>query len=273
MSNGPNPNVLVDTSILSDAWEILKRKAGLIIAYSIVTTVISYVFSLLWQTILPIEPDIPPDFQPESLAEVFALMGPMMGWNLLINLFNQVIYSALMAGLIIFCIKEIRTRDASFSDFFEGFNFFLPAFAVVFMTSLASFIGILACCIGVFFTTALCMFALPLVVDRNRGPWEAITESWRVLGSQWGQSGLFYFLAFLISISGILICCIGVIWTAPFVSIASAVLYTKFYDSPAVEGAYGPYVRETRIGSMPTPPTQQGEEQPRPPMDDPLSKE
>ena len=264
MSNGPNTSVKVDTSYLSEGWEILKRRAWVFIGYSLITGVIGYALNILWALVLPTQATV----QPESMDEILDQIGPQMGMGIVTSLINQIIFSAFMAGLIIFCVREIRTRDARFSDIFEGFNFLLPAFAVVFITSLATFVGLLACLVGALFTTALCMFALPLVVDRNRGPMGAISESWRTLGPQWGSAGLFYFLAFLISISGLLICCIGVMWTAPFTSIAAAVLYTRFYDTAEVEQSVSPYPRPGRSGYA-APPAPQQEETLRPPTDEP----
>lgn len=68
---------------------------------------------------------------------------------------------------------------------------------------------------------SVCWFyALPLVVDRQIGFWEAMTLSKRKVSQHWWQVFGLTLVAGLIGAAGIILCCVGVIFTAP-IAIAS----------------------------------------------------
>jgi len=85
----------------------------------------------------------------------------------------------LMGGYlwIIFNKMKNPSYKPEVGDVGKGFEQFVQLLLVGIVGGLIASLGTIACVIGVFFTSALVILAIPLVVERKLGFWEAITES------------------------------------------------------------------------------------------------
>lgn len=85
----------------------------------------------------------------------------------------------LMGGYlwIIFNKMKNPSYTPQVGDVAKGFENFVQLLLVGIVGGLIASLGTIACVIGVFFTSALVVLALPLVVERNMAFWPAITES------------------------------------------------------------------------------------------------
>ncbi|MFW5867011.1 MAG: hypothetical protein ACOCX2_04295 [Armatimonadota bacterium] len=85
----------------------------------------------------------------------------------------------LMGGYLWIVFKKMK--DPAYKpapgDIGKGFENFVQLFLVGIVAGLIASLGAIACIIGVFFTSALVVLALPLVVERKMNFWSAITES------------------------------------------------------------------------------------------------
>ncbi|MBD1849863.1 DUF975 family protein [Leptolyngbya sp. FACHB-711] len=68
-------------------------------------------------------------------------------------------------------------------------------------------------------------FAIPLVVERRLGFWEAIETSRKVITKQWFSFLGFASLLFLVNVAGVLLCGIGLLVTAPLTICATVAAY------------------------------------------------
>ena len=57
--------------------------------------------------------------------------------------------------------------------------------------------------------------------------WDAMETSRKIISKQWGIFALFYFLVSIISVSGVLIFGIGILYTLP---LGACILYASFED-------------------------------------------
>ena len=89
------------------------------------------------------------------------------------------LWGPLMGGYlwVIFSKMKNPSYTPEVGDVGKGFENFVNLFLVAIVGGIIASLGILACGIGVIFTSALVVLALPLVVEGRMSFWPAITES------------------------------------------------------------------------------------------------
>ena len=172
------------------------------------------------------------------------------GFLAVIGLVAMLVLSGpLKAGLYWPYLLRLRGQPAEIRDFFEGFrrgfvNLMLcqivmglligavivpPAIvlgagaALHFAKHSAAGIGLMVAggvllfvaLLFVFYLATCWFFALPLAVDKRLGYWEALKLSKRKVSQHWWQVFGLTFVAGLVGSLGILLCCVGVIFTMP----------------------------------------------------------
>ena len=219
---------------LSQAWELFKNDAGLIVGASLLVGL-----ALIGSGIIP--------YLGILLSLVFR--GPLLG------------------GLWLFYIKKIRRQEAGIGDAFAGFG---PKFGQLFLTQLIPFliaIGmviiflVLALLMGtfvgrggartgswalsafgipmiilglVFFAVMIYIsvswwFALPLVADKGLKFWPALQLSRRIVSKHWWMTFLLFFVCGFVSMVGVFACCVGILVTGPVAFAALAYHYEKVF--------------------------------------------
>lgn len=86
----------------------------------------------------------------------------------------------------------------------------------------------------VYFSVAL-VYALPLIIDQNLGPIEALMSSFRSVNPQWWQVFAIFLLVVLLSFAGVLLCCIGMLFTLPLAYLILGEGYRQLFGDPAAE--------------------------------------
>lgn len=138
---------------------------------------------------------------------------------------NALLSPALGAGFYIVAFKIAKGRTASFSDFFQGFNRYLPIFLVSLVSSLLIGVGTVFLILpGVYLAVAY-LFALPFVLDKHLDFWPAMETSRKLITKQWfGFFGLIILIV-LLNIAGALALGIGLFVTAPWSTCTIAAAY------------------------------------------------
>ncbi len=180
----------------------------------------------------------------------FALFGaiPFIGW--LFSIANMVIAGPLEGGVFFMFLLAIRNQPTSASDVFSGFR---KAFAQLFLGRLIPALIIGACMvpvgiiivllvvipmaasrqepqpwilllliplflivfIAVVFVATNWIFTLPLIIDKGMTFWPAMQVSWKMVRKHWWQVFGLVLLVAIINIGGLLLCGIGLLFTAP----------------------------------------------------------
>lgn len=135
----------------------------------------------------------------------------------------------LYAGIAMLSLRRARGQDASFNSVFGYFTKMLPLVAAGLLTSLITYLGFAALVIpGIYLSIAL-IFAQWLVVDRNLGPWEAVTTSLKGVHRRWFHVfGVLFVAGLIVGVSAIPLG-IGLIWTLPWFLLVEAVLYRSIF--------------------------------------------
>jgi hypothetical protein len=149
----------------------------------------------------------------------------------------------LQAGFSLVAMRQLTGRRWSFGDFFGGFKYYLPLLVISLLQSVLALVclgpggavlaygaytdgppevaavgvGLMVCGAVPFIYLVLrgFVFATQLVLDRDYGPIEAIQGSWHLTANApFSLLGAMIVLG-IIGFSGILACCVGVLFTMP----------------------------------------------------------
>jgi uncharacterized membrane protein len=206
------------------AWNLLKANFGLMVA-------VNLVFGLLLGGIgalISLAVRVPLGFH--SRVGLVAGIGANTLWAFAVG-------GALMGGLFAFNLKLIRGQPASFADAFAGFGKpFGVLTATYIVVGLLVYLGLALCLIPGIYLAIAWIFALPLVIDKKLGFWEAMELSRKVVKKNWWTVFALALLAGLVGSAGIVVCCIGVFFTVP---LTYAILMYAYED------IFGPTTTQT----------------------------
>ncbi len=169
-----------------------------------------------------------------SIALIYIVTGiirdsfkDMSALNSLLSVLFWILHIVLDIGLIKIALKFASNQKPILEDLYNHYPLFWKYLGGAILTFLIVFGGFILLIIpGIIFGIRL-HFVSYLIIDKGLGPIEAIKTSWKITkGNVWN---LFLFgLALMgINILGALALVIGLLWTIPTSSIASASVYKK----------------------------------------------
>ncbi len=218
------------TACLSAAWELFKRQPALLIGAFVVI----------------------------NLCIMAGAMIPFLG-----SCVGLFINGPLMAGLWSVYLRALRGESVSVGDSFAGFSkqfwplvgtsvlvgilaylAFLPAaiaFGVQFMLNsgrppegpqlvLTIALGLLALPVAIYLTVAW-IFALPLVIDRGYGVWDAMNASRRIVTRRFFSVILMGLLSIVLCLAGAFALCVGLFVAVPVVMAMFSAAYEELCGS------------------------------------------
>jgi len=140
------------------------------------------------------------------------------------------IYSVFMGGLLAYYLKVIRGEPAAVADAFSGFGPSLGQLALLGLVQwLLVYLGLALCILPGIYLGVAWYFAIPLVIDRRMGFWEAMELSRRVVSRHWFVVLGLVVVCSLVAVCGLLACCIGLLVSAPVGTIALMYAYEDVF--------------------------------------------
>jgi len=196
---------------VSFAWERIKADPGTILGALIVGGIISNAANSIGNGVQQADP--------ESIAA--QLVGGGM------SLLNFLIASFMLGGMTVFCLKVARGESYEFGDIFKGTPYFGGILVANLLTGLGVVFGLIFLIVPGIFLALAWSLAVPVLVDRQLGPIEAMKESWHLTTGHKGNIFLFGLLMFGVAILGLLACCVGVLVVGPIGQIAWVYIYLR----------------------------------------------
>ncbi|MCK7597830.1 hypothetical protein M0G74_11165 [Microbulbifer sp. CAU 1566] len=145
---------------------------------------------------------------------------------------NLIIVAAsapLGAGMMMIGVKIARDEQVSGTEVFAHFDKILPLAVCMILTYLLVTLGfILLVLPGIYLMVGYCM-SIPLIVDKNMGPWQALETSRKAVTKHWFPVFGFLIVMLLLYVAGFLALLIGLIWAIPTLAIAYGVLYRNMF--------------------------------------------
>jgi len=222
-------------SIISHAFENYKK----VILYGILIIVgvgiASSIISTLLQLILGIGSQDPELVQEVIKNRDFSLLINSPGFitNTSSNYVIGLLFYPLYAGFLYIIHKANNNIDINFNDLFIGYRQnTLNIILYGLLSGIFVGVGFVLCIIPGLFALALTFIGLPIVFFENKGPVEALQKAFEVSKQHvWTMVGV-SLLSILISISGIFLCFVGVIFTAMFSYSAMYSSYSALRGTP-----------------------------------------
>ncbi len=145
--------------------------------------------------------------------------------NVIMQLILILITYPLMAGLTMIAIKRSVGTPTAASMVFDYYPKTIPIFLTyILMMAMVAIGFVLLVLPGIYLMFAY-MLALPLVVDKNLGPWEALEASRKALTPCWFRTAGLILIGSIIMLISAIPLGIGLIWTLPFLGLAMAIVY------------------------------------------------
>ena len=134
----------------------------------------------------------------------------------LVMIISAPVYTIFTAGLFKYYLKLIRGENAAIGDAFSGFG---PHLGQLVLLSLAQivliFVGYILCVVPGIYLAVAWYFAVPLVIDKGLGFWEAMELSRKMVNKHWFLVFAFLLVYGLLSMAGLIACFIGIFVTLP----------------------------------------------------------
>ena len=219
-------------SIISHAFEMYKG----VILYAVVAAIIYYIGDFFLQSISGFNywsdfrdyEDFDGDY---SQINYFNRPGTSLyfsGYGLL-----GIFLSPLFVGLI-YITNKFNTKIAiEFSDLFIGYRQNLGNILLYsLITNIILWISDIMCIVPVFFVFPLFFIGYPILLFENATAMDAISKTYNIAKENYGVFLGSAVLGVLISIAGVVLCCVGIIFTYPFVYIAMYSVYCAYLGKP-----------------------------------------
>ena len=158
---------------------------------------------------------------------VFVVSALSSAFSSLGSILFSAVSAPLYAGYSIVVFKLLSGQEIEFSDFFRGFNYFLPLFLAGLAIGLLVTVGLVLLILPGIYLAVGYSFALFLVVDCRMDFWQAMETSRKIVAKRW----------FLILWAGVVLACVnllgllalgvGLLVSVPVSACAAAVAYRE----------------------------------------------
>lgn len=255
--NRMKPGKIRFDECLTKGWECFAKNWGV----CVVSTIVFFVLSLIVQ--------LPMQFA-QALMERYTgpkISGePMLVVGLGVAFFffwavGSAVSAILSAGFMYFFITALRTK-ANIDQMFAGFRasnwiqILLAGvvwFAAVFVLALVvlapgiflsittkseipAIVSVVILLIPIIYVSVGIGFVFPLIVDRGIGFWEAITTALKTVHGNWFSAFGLLILVGLVAMSGIILCCVGMLATVPLGYLVWSQGYRQLFGDPDSAG-------------------------------------
>lgn len=147
--------------------------------------------------------------------------------------FWNILLAPLHLGLIYIANKFNNKQTVEFSDLFIGFRQNLgQTLLYSLITTIIFAISAALCGLPFFFVYPLFMLGLPFLLFENLSAVDAISKTYAIAKEDYGTFLGTALLGILISVLGFVLCCIGIIFTLPFIYVVMYSMYCAYCGKP-----------------------------------------
>ncbi|BHH85009.1 hypothetical protein [Desulforhopalus sp. 52FAK] len=202
--------------VIKEAWEKVKGIKGAVWAASAVMYLLLIVIVAGGSMLLPSD-----EIGTESLTSFIP--------SALFQFVTQALYMIFMGGLFFMGIRRVAGDKVSWKMIFHGFSFTGKIIVVTILQSILITIGfVLLILPGIYLSVGYVM-AIPLIVDKNLSPWQALETSRKAVHKVWWKvAGIGLLTCLLFTVAAIPLG-IGLIWVWPLALVISGVVYNRLF--------------------------------------------
>lgn len=149
------------------------------------------------------------------------------------NVVSQIIQLAITmpmaGGLIILGIRRSADGPLDAKTVVSYFHLILPMLGMTLLMYLLVAVGLVLLILPGIYLAVAYMLALPVLIDKNLGPWEALEASRKAITHRWWELFALQLVLGLINLATVLTLGIGLIWTYPMTIIALGIVYRRIF--------------------------------------------
>ena len=148
---------------------------------------------------------------------------------------SQIIQIAVMmpmvGGLIVLGIRRSADESLDAKTVINYFHLLLPILGMTLLLYLLVAVGLVLLVLpGIYLAVAYTM-ALPVLIDKNLGPWEALEASRKAITHRWWELFALHLVLGAINLATVITLGIGLIWTYPMTIIAHGIVYRRVFGA------------------------------------------
>jgi uncharacterized membrane protein len=145
------------------------------------------------------------------------------------SLIQMFVTLPLSAGLFMLGLKLVVRAPVEVTEIFQHFGKVLTLVGTSLLMYLMILIGLCFFILPGLYLASAYTLAIPLVVEKDLGPWEALEASRKAMTHHWfGFLGLYILMGLLVLFSALPLL-IGLIWTLPFSMLLKGVVYRTVF--------------------------------------------
>lgn len=195
--------------VINSGWETTKQNFFFFVKLLLIIGIINFIGAIISE-------------QLKGTGPTFNVLGTIVVW---------LIQTVVAMGFIKITLDFVDNRKPILLQLYNQYPLFLNYIAGAIVSALIVLVGILLLIIpGIIFSIRL-QFVSFLILDKKLGPIEAIKESWKITKNQVWNLLLLGIVLGLINLAGFLTLIIGLFWTIPTTSLATAFVYKKLAKS------------------------------------------
>jgi uncharacterized membrane protein len=222
-------------SCISRAWNLASANIGPVVGYSLLVAVAeSAVGQVTGMISAPSMKSFDLGTNPSFQTLFQNFMTPThIALGVLSSLLAAPFQTTLLGGLYNYYIMLIRGQKPELADAFAGFKHFSQLAILGLVMNVLMIIGFFLCVIPCIYLSVALMFSIPLVMDKKLGWQEAMKLSMKMVNKHWFMAFGLILVAALVGVSGVLVCCVGLLFTGPVSLIALMYAYEDIFGRKA----------------------------------------
>jgi hypothetical protein len=162
------------------------------------------------------------------IGSFFGSVGAI-GVQVLSQLITTAISMPMAAGLMIMGIQRSVNAPISSGAVLHYFPQILSLLLLVILMYLMIAVGLVLLVIPGIYLMVSYYLAIPLLIEKNLGPWQALEASRKAISKRWFAIFGFFIVLTLINLVAMIPLLIGLIWTVPMSVIAMGILYRNIF--------------------------------------------
>lgn len=205
------------SDVLSEGWEKTKGVKRYIIGAGILMYIVLFaVITALVYLAIPATASAEP-------SPMLMLLQPLL------QVVIMVVTLPVMAGIFIICMKKLKGHPVEFGDAFSAFGKTGKLLLTAILMNIMVLVGFILLIIPGIYLGIAYMMAIPLIVDRDLSPWDALETSRKAITKHWFKFFLFMLVMSLIMAISMIPLGLGLIWTVPMMAVGFAVMYRETF--------------------------------------------
>ena len=199
-------------SWLAEAWGRVEGNKGVIWMAVLFYVGLGFLIGMFFG-ILNTPPIDPGAVQPPSLIELIG------------NIVSALVLMPMAVGLSFLATAVAMGQKPNPKSLFAWYDKTLKIFLTAVLMNILIFVGFLLLVLPGIYLAVSYQIALPLMVDKKLGPWQALEASRKIIGHCWFQVLAFDILALIVITLSMVLLGIPLIWAVPALAIAFGILY------------------------------------------------